>query len=556
MKLNLIVISREAATKLMVMSFALFFYILKPSVAIAQGSCVMQQHVVDSWAAKVQADQDAISKQPQGSRGLKLDDSESSNERLQSDTKRLEQAKSRLAACQKKANTGASPAPAKPQPVAGSAHPVSLSKSADAKWDIDGLGILTLGQLDPGSQTVAGILLVQTDSLPGIPRNTKLTMKGPFDTAGFKIQGSTLTKGDYLNPTKRKEVFAYEYRLTLEAQLEDPRTPGQLSGTATLVRSERYRGQKEGTRLGRFAVTGPYTPGELACAMPVAEAEVFDPSNPETSQKYLDRYHQALAQTSGKTVLSDADVVSNAKALLPFLRYAAAHQQNSAPTAPTQQSAAQRRLALEPEQNTKPAQQNNPALAYVTGLLGPSALGALRTQLQNTATVARAGGIVAETAGATETGATMAEGLAGGGAVLEGGPGTQLVGAALLMIAAGVYIWEKTHSKPIVNPAAQTCTAVKLEPPGDCTKERHRYLQDQINNACKTVPMSCDKSFSFPDDCGIVLENIRRFQKCIEARQLINNECFRGGDPTHNEEILGRSKGLARCITKYAENCK
>ncbi|HEV2992584.1 MAG TPA: hypothetical protein VG759_29400 [Candidatus Angelobacter sp.] len=443
----------DLRSKLTILSSSLLFFILQPLSAAAQGNCAMEQHVVDSWTATVQADQDAIQKQSQGSRGLKLDESESLNERLERDTKRMQQAQTRLAECQKKASNSPSPAAGTQQHSVASARPISLSRTTEAQWKIDGLGTLTLGQADPQSRTIAGVLLVQTDSLQGIPKDTKLTMKGPMHVTGFKLQGSKLTKGNYLNIVKKKEDIAYEYRLTLEAQLKDPKTAAQLNGTATLMKFERYIADKKGTRLGSFAVSGPYTPGDLgSCEMPVAEAEVFDPSNPATSQKYLDQYHHALAQTNGKAVLSDTDVIGSAKALLPFLRYAAAHQDTASVPA-------------------TPVQQQNPSLAYVTGLLGPSSLVALRTQLQATANIARVGGIAAETAGATAEGVTVAEGLAETGIIIGEIPGGQLVALGVLGIAAiaeGVHLWEKAHS-PSITTTSENCRefyAVRLQAQG------------------------------------------------------------------------------------------
>lgn len=426
--------------------FAVLLFVRLPSLGRAQTSCAMEQHVVDSWTATVKADQDAIRQLQQSDKSPeeKLIELKPLNARLQSAVQHLQQAKSKLADCQKKASGGATPAPAKPQPV-------SLSNSGDAGWKIDGLGTLTLGQADPNSQTVAGVLVVQRDGLEGIPRNTKLTMEGALqgNGNGFSISGSTLTKGNYLD-FRKKEVYAYEYRLTLEAQFDDAKTRSHLSGTATLVRSERYRGDKRGTKLESFSITGNYSAPQAPCttSAPALETEVFDPSNAETSRRYLDRYHQVVAQTSGKKVLSDADVVASAKALLPFLRYVANQQGNA-----TSQSVAQRGLPLERDQKTNRSQLNNPVEAYVTELLGPSTLSTLRTQLQSTATIPRTGGAAAEAAAGapevTDAGASLALEIAEGGITIEEIPGGQIIGLGVLGIAGiaeGVYLWEKAHA--------------------------------------------------------------------------------------------------------------
>ncbi|HEV3037092.1 MAG TPA: hypothetical protein VHA33_04830 [Candidatus Angelobacter sp.] len=215
---------------------------------------------MDSWTATVQADQDAIRQLEQSGKPqeTKLQELKPLNTRLQRDVQRLEQAKIRLAECQKRASTGASPPMLKnPQPTASSPHQVSLSNSTGAEWKIDGLGILTLGRPNPRSQTIAGVLLVQTDRLEGIPQNKKLTMEGPLqgNGSGFRIRGYTLTKGNYLDLTK--EVVAYEYALTIEAQFDDPNTQSRFNGTASLVKSERYRRDK-GKTLQSFAISATH----------------------------------------------------------------------------------------------------------------------------------------------------------------------------------------------------------------------------------------------------------------------------------------------------------
>lgn len=83
----------------------------------------------------------------------------------------------------------------------------------------------------------------------------------------------------------------------------------------------------------------------------------------------------------------------------------------------------------------------------------------------------------------------------------------------------------------------------KIEPPGDCTKERHRALQDAADRACKGQKMRCTHN----QDCVTLETNLMRFEDCIMARRAIMNECFRGGDRTHRDEIESVERGHQTC---------
>jgi RHS repeat-associated protein len=71
--------------------------------------------------------------------------------------------------------------------------------------------------------------------------------------------------------------------------------------------------------------------------------------------------------------------------------------------------------------------------------------------------------------------------------------------------------------------------------PGNCTKERHRTLQNWVNFWCKTTWVA--------SQCfGIV--------KCIDARRKINLECYGGGNENHKKAILEKQAQLCnqRCF--------
>ncbi len=64
-----------------------------------------------------------------------------------------------------------------------------------------------------------------------------------------------------------------------------------------------------------------------------------------------------------------------------------------------------------------------------------------------------------------------------------------------------------------------------------------------------------------PDDCLTLQSKIILIERCISVRVKIDNECFRGGDPEHHEQIKQRRNGLNNCnklLTKKmtAKECR
>ena len=85
------------------------------------------------------------------------------------------------------------------------------------------------------------------------------------------------------------------------------------------------------------------------------------------------------------------------------------------------------------------------------------------------------------------------------------------------------------------------------EPPGDCTESRHRELQDAVDAACKTVSRSCNPSQS----CAELSRRWSLNQACVDARQLIMDECFRGGDEGHRTRLAEEKRAVEKCRENY-----
>jgi hypothetical protein len=91
-----------------------------------------------------------------------------------------------------------------------------------------------------------------------------------------------------------------------------------------------------------------------------------------------------------------------------------------------------------------------------------------------------------------------------------------------------------------------------IRPPGDCTPERHAKLQMDVSRECRSKGMRCEARQS----CAQLLDNLGQFYRCIDARVSIMDECFRGGDQAHKDEVARYRVGADRCRQLMAQkNC-
>jgi hypothetical protein len=81
-----------------------------------------------------------------------------------------------------------------------------------------------------------------------------------------------------------------------------------------------------------------------------------------------------------------------------------------------------------------------------------------------------------------------------------------------------------------------------LKAPGDCTQARHKELQDDVETACNR-----GRKCLQPDSCKVIKNKINLFNECIDAREAINRECFRGGNAGHKKAINDNVGGRDKC---------
>src|SRR6267142_3570417 len=227
------------------LAFAFLLLISLRVAALDMSGCAAQQFVVDSWKSRVKSDEDAIQrlKQSQGENSPSLS---VLNATLQMDEKSLDQANAQLAECQKLANPDSSPQIGSKNLPPNSNVAVS---SFGNEFEIPGLGTLRLGKPDPRTHKIGATLMVGTDQLQNMPRNSILDMSGDLQGTTLNLRGSTVTKGNYLDFDH--EVPSYEYTLSIECLLDQQHA--RLDGTASLVKSERFR-KDRGTTIQRVAI--------------------------------------------------------------------------------------------------------------------------------------------------------------------------------------------------------------------------------------------------------------------------------------------------------------
>jgi Novel toxin 16 len=72
---------------------------------------------------------------------------------------------------------------------------------------------------------------------------------------------------------------------------------------------------------------------------------------------------------------------------------------------------------------------------------------------------------------------------------------------------------------------------------GTCSESRHRQLQDKVESLCKNAgAKSCRADKNPGMKKPEALENAKKFEACAAARDVINKECYGGGDAGHIQQ--------------------
>jgi Domain of unknown function (DUF4157)/Novel toxin 16 len=207
-----------------------------------------------------------------------------------------------------------------------------------------------------------------------------------------------------------------------------------------------------------------------------------------------------------------------------------------------------------------------PAGGYTppAGLLATEALAGdvAAAQAAGTAeTLLAAQGLTTTTTAVAE-GTALAEGLTAAGEgilVFEAAGGAEaeaaipvagwIVGAIVLVAAGGLllagYLLRRSQQQA-TQAAPQVATDSKT---GDCTEEHHEALQSAVDRHCKELPRSCRPGMGKAQLKRMAFRNWR----CARARDQMNEECFKGGDPGHKRAAQLAWDAYQRCWDLYHE---
>ena len=95
------------------------------------------------------------------------------------------------------------------------------------------------------------------------------------------------------------------------------------------------------------------------------------------------------------------------------------------------------------------------------------------------------------------------------------------------------------------------------KPPGDCTPEEHRTLQQNVKTHCKgTAGLGCDPDKYPKMECSEIKKRFQNQHKCFFARREINVRCFRGGNEGHEQAEDDAGRAAAKCAKRWYDQCR
>lgn len=112
----------------------------------------------------------------------------------------------------------------------------------------------------------------------------------------------------------------------------------------------------------------------------------------------------------------------------------------------------------------------------------------------------------------------------------------------------GELIWRDLSSFATRSGTTSASTSQTSAPPGDCTPEEHRALQDDVDAAKTDLPGKCNP---WPiDNCYTLNVKTAAYLSLAIARSRINVRCFGGGNRTHQEQLASAWEIVGDCIVQ------
>jgi hypothetical protein len=100
--------------------------------------------------------------------------------------------------------------------------------------------------------------------------------------------------------------------------------------------------------------------------------------------------------------------------------------------------------------------------------------------------------------------------------------------------------------------------------PGKCTPDHHRFLQDEVEKACKGPKRTCRKEpkprrgasdVEIKEYCARLMANLVKNRQCFYARKEIMDICFDGGDKRHHDQAEEDLRLINECIGYLLVSC-
>lgn len=119
--------------------------------------------------------------------------------------------------------------------------------------------------------------------------------------------------------------------------------------------------------------------------------------------------------------------------------------------------------------------------------------------------------------------------------------------ARLAVLIAKIESWERA-----VNDLIGRIKEALGKNIGTCTAEEFDRLDDAITELCKRAKWVCVEE----QTCTVLLANLNAGKKCFDARKAMMDQCFGGGDPTHDRVLRETQNGIDRCRRIHRTKCE
>jgi hypothetical protein len=110
----------------------------------------------------------------------------------------------------------------------------------------------------------------------------------------------------------------------------------------------------------------------------------------------------------------------------------------------------------------------------------------------------------------------------------------------------------KPGQQPPCNNSAQNSPAAQQR---RCSQTVFNRLYSQVGAYCKQKPRSCNRQ---TDSCSSLTAKISAGYGCTNARELVQQQCYKPGDPGyegHMDQISQANAALRNCIAIQDDKC-